>query len=260
MSWENIKLEKEGKVGVIIIDRPKALNALDPKTFNELDEALNQCIQDAQIGAVIITGGGDKAFVAGSDIKNLLTLDVKGGRHESLRGQQVFNLIATMNKPVIAAVNGYALGGGCELALACDLRIASENAKFGQPEIKLAVTPGYAGTQRLPRIVGRGNAFKMLFTGDMIDAQEAYRIGLVQEVVSADQLRKHVLELAQKLADSAPLAIAAIKRCVRLGMEVSLDEGSRIEAEEFGLLFGTQDLREGMTAFIEKRPPKFKGK
>jgi enoyl-CoA hydratase len=259
MAWENIQLKISEQVATLTIDRPKALNALDPLTFKELEEALLQIQNNALIRVLVITGGGDKAFVAGSDIKNLASLDVIGATQESQNGMRIFDLIATMPKPVIAAVNGFALGGGCELAMACDIRIASDKAKFGQPEVKLGVTPGYAGTQRLPRIVGKGMAYKLLFTGDMINAEEALRIGLVQEVYPAEELMVKVMELAQKIAQLAPLALAAIKHCVNNGLEVSFRDGCTIEAEQFGLLFDTKDLKEGMNAFIEKRSAHFSG-
>jgi enoyl-CoA hydratase len=259
MGWENIRLDVKAKVAILTIDRPKALNALDPQTFVELEDAILQVRHNQLIRVLVITGGGEKAFVAGSDIRNLISLDILGGTQESQNGIKVFEMISELPQPVIAAINGFALGGGCELAMACDFRIASDKAKFGQPEAKLGVTPGYAGTQRLPRLVGKGMALKLLFTGDIISAEEALRIGLVDEVISAEKLMEHVLAIATKIAEYAPLALTAMKKCVNNGLEVSFKEGCVIESEEFGILFGTKDKTEGMNAFIEKRPPIFNG-
>lgn len=260
MSFENILLEKDGAVAVVTINRPKALNALNAATLEELDRVFAGLEKDESVCAVIITGAGEKAFVAGADISFMKDLSPLEARNFALLGQAVFNRIENLPQPVIAAVNGFALGGGCELACACDIRLASENAKFGQPEVNLGVPPGFAGTQRLPRLVGKGLAKELLFTGDMITAQEAYRIGLVNKVYPAGELMEKAKEMAKKIAGKGKIAVQLVKAAVNKGMEMDLARGMAYEAEVFGLSFATEDQKEGMAAFLEKRKAEFKGK
>lgn len=260
MSFENILLEKDGAVAVVTINRPKALNALNAATLEELDRAFAELAEDKAVSAVIITGAGDKAFVAGADISFMKDLSPLEARNFALLGQAVFNRIENLPQPVIAAVNGFALGGGCELACACDIRLASENAKFGQPEVNLGVPPGFAGTQRLPRLVGKGLAKELLFAGDMIGAQEAYRIGLVNKVFPAGELMEAARAMAAKIAGKGRIAVQLTKSAVNQGMEMDLARGMAYEAEIFGLSFATEDQKEGMSAFLEKRKAEFKGK
>ncbi|HMM22378.1 MAG TPA: short-chain-enoyl-CoA hydratase [Selenomonadales bacterium] len=258
--YENLLLEKEGGIAVVTINRPKALNALNAATINELDKIASQLVADDEVKVVILTGAGDKAFVAGADITYMQSMTAMDGRNWAKLAQAVFNKIENLPKPVIAAVNGYALGGGNEIAMACDIRIASENAKFGQPEVSLGIPPGFAGTQRLPRLVGKGRAKELLFTGDMIDAAEAYRIGLANKVVAPEELINAAKAMANKIMSRAPIAVQVCKSCVNEGLDVDLESGVAYEAEVFGLCFATADQKEGMTAFIEKRKPNFSGK
>ena len=259
MSYENIHLEKRWPLAVVVLDRPKVLNALNAATFAELDSAFDELAKDSEVRVVLLTGAGDRAFAAGADIRELAAVDAGGGETFSLRGQAVFRKIETLGKPVIACVRGFALGGGCELAMACTLRIAAEDAKFGQPEVKLGVIPGYGGSQRLPRLVGRGAALKLLLTGAIIDAQEAFRIGLVDEVVPAAGLMQRAEVLAGEIAAQAPLAIAETLRVVDEGLDVPLDLALQREADRFGHLCDTADKAEGTRAFLEKRQPVWKG-
>jgi len=208
----------------------------------------------------LITGAGPKAFIAGADIADLARQGPFDGKARALRGQAVLRRLETCGKPVVAAVNGFALGGGCELALACHIRMASENAKFGQPEVRLGIIPGYAGSQRLPRLIGKGRALQLLLTGEMIDAHEAYRIGLVNSVVPPDRLLAEAEKLLRTILAQGPIAVRLALEAVERGLEMSLDEGSNLEANLFGLLASSQDMREGLTAFLEKRPPKFEGR
>jgi enoyl-CoA hydratase len=260
MNWDNILLEKDGAVAVVTINRPKALNALNAAVLNELDLVFTGLAADSAISVVILTGAGEKAFVAGADIAFMQKLTALEAREFALLGQAVFNRIENLPLPVIAAVNGFALGGGCELAMACDMRFAAENARFGQPEVGLGVPPGFAGTQRLPRLVGKGRAKELLFSGEMIDAQEAYRIGLVNRVCPAAGLMETVKALARKIASKGQVAVRLTKSAVNQGMEMDTERAMAYEAEVFALAFATADQREGMTAFLEKRPPNFKGK
>ncbi|MBD3413983.1 MAG: enoyl-CoA hydratase [Candidatus Aminicenantes bacterium] len=258
--YKNLKTEKDNNIGVIFINRPDKLNALNRETVKELNKAFSSFQGDDEVKAVVLTGSGEKAFVAGADIKELSGLDLSSGKEYVLEGQQLMNLIEDFKKPVIGAINGFALGGGTELALACHIRIASENAKMGQPEVKLGLIPGFGGTQRLPRLVGKGIAMEMILSGKTIDAQEAYRIGLVNEVISQDQLLPHCKALAQKMASNGPKAVENCIQSINKGMEKPLGDGLLLEAELFGKTCATEDSKEGTKAFLEKRKPEFRGK
>lgn len=260
MSFENLLVERDGPVTVITLNRPKVLNALNAQTFDELSRAIEDAAADKDTRAIVLTGAGEKAFVAGADINEFAGQTPVAGRDHARRGQRVFDRIERLGKPVIAAVNGFALGGGCELAMACTLRIAADTARFGQPEINLGLIPGYAGTQRLPRLVGRGRALELLLTGDMIGAEEAWRIGLVNKVVPAAQLLDEAKKLAHVIAAKAPVAVGAILDAVSSGGEMAFAEAEEHEATLFGLVFTTDDMREGTRAFLEKRKPVFTGK
>ncbi|CAM2069533.1 Enoyl-CoA hydratase/isomerase family protein [Sulfidibacter corallicola] len=257
---ETLLIDRREGVALITIERPEALNALNDRVFRDLDQCLDELADDAEIGAVILTGSGEKAFVAGADIKELATLDTLSAKTLSARGQRVFNKIETLPKPVVAAVNGFALGGGCELAMACHFRVASERAKFGLPEVGLGLIPGYAGTQRLPRLVGKGVAMELVLTGDMIDAARAHAIGLVNHVVRPEDLVPFTLKLVGKILKKGPLAVRHALEAVTAGVEMSREDGERLEAALFGILATTEDTKEGLAAFIEKRPPQFKGR
>jgi len=259
MNYENIRVEKRGAVATVVLDRPKVLNALNAATFEELDSAFDELGADGEVRVVLLTGEGDRAFAAGADIRELDAVGPGEGKAFALRGQAVFRKIETLGKPVIACVRGFALGGGCELAMACTLRIAGDDAKFGQPEVKLGVVPGYGGSQRLPRLVGRGAALKLLLTGATIHAAEALRIGLVDEVVPGAELMQRGEALAQEIAAQAPLAIADAIQLVDEGLNLPLDLALLREAEYFGKLCDTADKREGTRAFLEKRRPEWKG-
>ena len=243
----------------ITVDRPDKLNALNGTVIAELGDAVTRIETDAAVRGVILTGSGQKAFVAGADIAELTAQTPMEGRTRSRLGQQVFRRLELCGKPVIAAVNGFALGGGCELAMACHIRVASEHARFGQPEVKLGIGPGYGGTARLPRLVGKGRALELLLTGGMIDAAEAYRIGLVNRVVPADRLLAEAEALLRTILDNGPLAVRACLEAVEAGLETNLDQALLLEANYFGLLSATADMREGTKAFLEKRKPVFKG-
>jgi enoyl-CoA hydratase len=260
MSFENILVDRDGPSAVITINRPKVLNALNTQTLDELRRAILDLKQDAGVRAVVITGAGEKSFVAGADINELAVQTPAAGREHAIRGQHVLDLIEHLGKPVIAAINGYALGGGCELAMACTIRIAADTARLGQPEINLGLIPGYAGTQRLGRIVGRGRALELLLTGDQIPAQEALRLGLVNRVVPAAELMTEARKLAATLAAKAPIAVRYILDAVHKGLEMPLPQAQTFEATLFGLVASTEDMREGTKAFLEKRKPDFKGR
>jgi enoyl-CoA hydratase len=260
MAFDNLLLERDGAVASITINRPKVLNALNTQTLDELRRAILELKQDAGVRVVILTGAGEKAFVAGADINELAVQTPTSGCEHALAGQHVFDLIENMGKPVIAAINGYALGGGCELAMACTLRIAADTAKIGQPEVTLGLMPGYAGTQRLPRLVGKGKAMEMILTGAPIAADEAQRIGLVNRVVAAAELMTHATALAAQLAKSAPIAMRYIINAINKGVEMPFAEACQYEATLFGLVASTEDMREGTKAFLEKRKPEFKGR
>jgi enoyl-CoA hydratase len=260
MAYENLLVERDGAVLIITINRPKVLNALNGPTIAELDRAIADAQADDAIHAVLLTGAGDRSFVAGADINELAVQTPVAGREHARTGQALFDRIERLGKPVIAAVNGFALGGGCELAMACTLRIAADTAKFGQPEINLGLIPGYAGSQRLPRLVGRGRALELLLTGQQIAADEAWRIGLVNRVVPAAQLQAEARALAQTLAAKAPVAVRYILEAVAGGLEMSFADAQDYEATLFGLVSTTDDMREGTRAFLEKRPAEFKGR
>ena len=260
MTYENILFEKKNSIAYVTINRPKVLNALNTATMEELGGAFQEIKNDASIRVVILTGSGEKAFVAGADIGELARQDAVSGKEYAHRGQNVLNLIENLGKPVIACINGFALGGGCELALACTMRLASDNAKLGQPEVKLGIIPGYGGSQRLPRLVGKGLAMQMVLAGEMITAQEAHRIGLVNEVTSAAELIPRAEAIAAKIMANGPLAVRYALEAVNNGMEMPLAEGLFLEASLFGLCCATEDKKEGTSAFLEKRAAQFKGK
>jgi enoyl-CoA hydratase len=260
MAFDNLLLERDGAVAIVTVDRPAVLNALDTRTMDELRRAVLELKHDATVRAVVVTGTGEKAFVAGADIEELAKLGPDQAKAYAIAGQHVFDLLENLGKPVIAALNGFALGGGCELALACTFRLASETARLGQPEVKLGLIPGFAGTQRLTRLVGKGRALDLILTGRMVDADEALRIGLVHRVVPAASLMTEARALAASLADLAPVAMRYAMDAINRGAEVAFPEAAYLEATLFGLLFSTDDAREGTTAFLEKRKAAFKGK
>jgi enoyl-CoA hydratase len=257
MPYHTLLFDERDGVAFITINRPDKLNALNDQVVDELAHAAERVATEPGIRGVIITGAGPKAFVAGADIADLAKQGPFDGKARALRGQAMLRRFETCGKPVIAAVNGYALGGGCELALACHLRVASESAKFGQPEVKLGIAPGYGGTQRLPRIVGKGNALYLLLTAEMIDAHEAYRIGLVNKVVPPGELLAASEQVLRVILTMGPLAVRLALEAVDQGLEMTLEEGLLLEANHFGLLAATQDMKEGLTAFMEKRAPRF---
>jgi len=260
MEFKNILIERKDKLEIITINRPNVLNALNDETISELHQGLREIFKDEQVRVIIFTGAGEKAFVAGADISELKVCNALSGHRKSINGQRLLYHIENMEQVAIAAINGFALGGGCELALACDIRIASENAKLGQPEVNLGIIPGYGGTQRLARLAGRGKAKELIFTGDMVDAAEALRIGLVEKVVPQAELLKTAEEMAAKIISKGPLAIKAAKRAINLGLDVDLKSGLEYEAMEFSAICSTEDKTEGTSAFLEKRKPNFKGK
>ncbi|MDH4156956.1 MAG: enoyl-CoA hydratase-related protein [candidate division Zixibacteria bacterium] len=257
--YKNILVEKKDSVLIVTINRERALNALNKETVGELQQVFSYYWTAKDINCVIITGSGDKAFVAGADIPELGDLDVRSGTDLSANGLYLMKTIQNFPRPVIAAINGFALGGGCELAMACDIRLASEKARLGQPEVNLGIIPGYGGTQRLSRLVGRGKALQLILTGDMIDAREAFRVGLVDEVYPHEELMTKALEMAGKIASKAPLAVSMAKECINRGLDVSLAHGCDLEKANFGQVCGTGDKNEGIEAFMEKRQPKFTG-
>ena len=260
MSFENLLIEQDGNIAVVYVNRPTALNALNYDTLKDLRQAFADLETNDEIDVIILTGAGDKAFVAGADIAAMKDFDALAAREFGAFGQKVLAEIENNKKPVIAAVNGFALGGGCELAMACDIRIASEKAKFGQPEVNLGITPGFAGTQRLPRLVGKGIAKELIYTADAIDAQEALRIGLVNKVVPADELLEAAKKMAKKIASKGQIAIRMSKQAINSGLEMDSDRAYDYEANCFGFCFSTQDQKEGMSAFLEKRKAEFKTK
>src|SRR5437016_2145312 len=256
-TYENVVVEREGPIATITVNRPKSLNALNSHTLRELTQAVREC---ADQRAIVLTGAGEKAFVAGADIAEMAPMTPWAAREFSELGHVATALLEDLPCATIAAVNGYALGGGCELAVACDMIYASENARFGQPEVNLGVTPGFGGSQRLVRLVGKLRAKEMIFTGDMIDARKALEIGLCLEVLPKDQLLAHCRAVAEKISTKGPLAVARSKRLVERGYDIPLRSANRQEAETLALLFDTEDRREGMRAFLEKRAPKYVGK
>ena len=260
MPYENVLVETKDSIAHVTINRPKVLNALNVKTVLELTEVFQGLAGDDDVAAVILTGSGEKSFVAGADITEFLDLSADGARDYAKRGQKLFSMIERLGKPVIAAVNGFALGGGCEIAMACTFRIASENAKLGQPEVSLGRIPGFGGTQRLPRLVGKGRAMEMILTGRPIDAETAEKYGLVNRVVPQEKLIETCEKAAKTIAKQGPLAVKYCLEAVDSGLNMTLDEGLVLEADLFGLVFASEDSKEGTTAFVEKRKPDFKGK
>jgi len=260
MTFQTLLVEVTDGVATVTVNRPDKLNALNDVVVAELSQAALALKADPAVKGVILTGAGPKGFVAGADIGELAQQGVGDARERALKGQAMVSAFETMGKPVVAAVNGFALGGGCELAMGCHVRIASETAKFGQPEVKLGLTAGYGGTQRLPRLVGRGRALHLLLTGETIDAQEAYRIGLVTKVVPPDQLLPEAAKLLRTILANGPVAVALTTEAVHRGSDHSLADGLRVEADVFGVVAATEDMKEGTKAFLEKRPATFKGK
>ncbi|MGA8308439.1 MAG: enoyl-CoA hydratase-related protein [Terriglobales bacterium] len=260
LTLETVLYEKRESIAYITFNRPKVLNALSHRTWEDLRSALVDAQGDASVRGVILTGAGDKAFIAGADIGELATATAVGAEEASHFGQEVLNLIENLGKPVVGAINGFALGGGCETAMACTLRIASEHAKFGQPEVKLGVLPGGGGTQRLPRLIGKGRALQIILSGEMISAQEAYRIGLVNEVVAPAEVIPRAEAILKQIFANAPLAIKYSLEAVNKGMETSQSEGQVLEASFFGLCAGTEDKKEGTQAFLQRRAPQFQGR
>ncbi|MBX2990307.1 MAG: enoyl-CoA hydratase/isomerase family protein [Bacteroidetes bacterium] len=260
MNLQTLLFETNERIATVTINRPDKLNALNAQAKSELREVFSQIKTDSSVDVVILTGAGEKAFVAGTDIKELTVLNSETGKEFSAKGQEVFDLIENLGKPVIAAVNGYALGGGCELALACHIRIASENAKFGQPEVNLGVIPGYGGTQRLARLIGRGRAMELILTGNQMDAQEALRVGLVNKIVPQADLMSAALTMAELIASKGQIAIRMALKAVNMTQETMLNDGQKLEASLFGVCCDSEDFKEGTAAFLEKRKPVFKKK
>jgi enoyl-CoA hydratase/carnithine racemase len=259
-SFDTVLYEKRNATAYVTLNRPEVMNALNRKAITELSAAFADAQEDSQIRGVIITGAGNRAFIAGADITELATATPIEAERQTRAGQALLNLVENLGKPVIAAVNGLALGGGCETALACTFRLASPSAKFGQPEIKLGLIPGFGGTQRLPRLVGRSVALRLILTGEMVSADEAYRIGLVDEVVEAANLIARAETILTQIAANAPLAVAYAMDAVNLGLNAALPEGLALEGKLFALCAATEDKKEGTIAFLEKRPPKFQGR
>ena len=260
MDFKNIRMERRGGVALVTVSRPEKYNALNRETLGEIESCFLQMAGDPQVRAVVITGEGEKAFISGADINELAVLDAMGAQEISAYGQRVFKRIAKFPRPVIAAVNGFALGGGCELALACHIRFASNNAKLGLPEVGLGIIPGYGGTQRLTRLIGYGRALELIVGAKTIDAAEANRIGLVNDVLPQDKLLEHCLKLAEKISKNAPLAVAAALEAAIKGSDMPLEGGLRLESTLFGVIGSTKDMHDGLNAFLEKREPEFKGR
>ena len=260
LTLKNVLYDKKGAIAYVTLNRPKVLNALNQQTWEDLRAAFEDARDDAAVRGVIITGAGDKAFIAGADIGELANVTAVEAQKSSSYGQAVLDLIEGLGKPVVAAVNGFALGGGCETAMACTIRVASENAKFGQPEVKLGVIPGGGGTQRLPRLVGKGRALQLILSGEMIGAQEAYRIGLANEVVPAADLITRAEAILKQIFANAPIAVKFSLEAVNKGLEASQAEGLSLEAALFGLCAGTEDKKEGTQAFLQKRAAQFQGR
>lgn len=256
---KTLLLEKREGVAIVTMNRPEALNALNTDMLKELGVLAKELAQDQSIGAVVFTGAG-KSFVAGADIGEMANLSGAQGRDFGVLGQEVFRVIELMKKPTIAAINGFALGGGCELAMSCDLRLAGEKAKFGQPEVGLGITPGFSATVRLPKLVGVAKAKELIFTGKIIDAKEAERLGLVNQVIAQDNLLEEALKMAKEILKKAPLAVQYAKEAINRTLEVDIDTGNSIESAYFGLCFSTKDQKTGMSSFLKKETPKFQGK
>ena len=260
LTLENVLYEKKESIAYVTVNRPKVLNALNKKTWADLRTAFEAARDDAAVRGVILSGAGDKAFIAGADISELANVSAVEAEESSTFGQEVLNLVENLDKPVIAAINGFALGGGCETAMACTIRVASEHAKFGQPEVKLGLIPGGGGTQRMPRLVGKGRALQIILSGEIISAQEAYRIGLVNEVVPAADLITRSEAILKQIFSNAPIAVKYSLEAVNKGLETSVAEGLSLEASLFGLCAGTEDKKEGTQAFLQKRAPQFQGR
>jgi len=260
MTFENLLIERDDAVAIVTFNRPKVLNALNTQTMNELSAAIAGFKSDAGVRAIVLTGAGEKSFVAGADINELAVLTPVEGKEHARRGQRIFDAIEQLGKPVIAAVNGFALGGGCEMIMACTMRVAADTARFGQPEINLGIIPGYGGSQRLPRLVGRGIALEMILSGDMISAGRAYEIGLVNRVVPAAELMTEAKKIAHMLASKAPIAVRYIIEAVHQGLEGPLDAGQYLETALFGAIASSADMKEGTKAFLEKRKAVWQGK
>ena len=260
MAYANLLFDVKDQIARITFNRPSVLNALNRKTMDELGDCLNAARRDDSVRVLILTGSGEKAFIAGADINELAQRTPVDGKEFSLYGQEIIHRLETMGKPSIAAINGFALGGGCELALACTIRIASRNAKLGQPEVKLGILPGYGGSQRLARLCGKGVAHELILTGEMITAEEALRIGLVNRVTEPGELISTAEAIARKIIANAPLAVKYAMEAIEHGVEMTQEEGLFLEATLFGLCCATEDMREGTKAFLEKRPPVFQGK
>lgn len=260
LTLANVRYEKKGSTAYVTVNRPKVLNALNTATWTDLRAAFEDAKADASVHGVILTGVGDKAFIAGADISELAHVDAYEAEESSRFGQSVLDIVENLGKPVIAAINGFALGGGCETAMACTMRIAAEHAKFGQPEVKLGLLPGGGGTQRLPRLVGKGRALQLILTGETISAQEAYRIGLVNEVVPAADVIPRAEAILNQIAANAPIAVKFSLEAANRGLETSQSEGLVLEASFFGICAATEDKKEGTSAFLEKRTPKFRGR
>jgi enoyl-CoA hydratase len=260
LALANVRYEKKGAIAYVTVNRPKVLNALNTPTWTDLQAAFEDAKADASVHGVILTGAGDKAFIAGADISELANVDAYDAEESSRFGQSVLDLVENLGKPVIAAINGFALGGGCETAMACTLRIATEHARFGQPEVKLGLLPGGGGTQRLPRLVGKGRALQLILTGETISAQEAYRIGLVNEVVPAADLIARAETILKQISANAPIAVKFSLEAANKGMDTSQAEGFALEASYFGICAATEDKKEGTSAFLEKRAPQFHGR
>ncbi len=260
MEFQNLTLTFKNKIALVTVNRPDKLNALNNATLDDLHNCFSSLANDEEVNVVILTGAGEKAFVAGADIVELNKLDETSGKLFSEKGQRIFSLIENFDKPVIAAVNGFALGGGCELALACHIRLASEKAKFGQPEVNLGIIPGYGGTQRLTRLINSGRAAELILTGDMIDAAEAYRIGLVNKIYPAEELISKAFEIAEKISSKGQIAVELALKSIVSCDEISQTDGEKLEAGLFGKCCGTEDFKEGTSAFLEKRKPVFKNR
>lgn len=260
MAYQYLLFETKDRIAHLTINRPDKRNALNWQTMEELSDAFSRVAADEDVGGVILTGAGEKSFVAGADIGELAEKDAVGAKEFALATQRILTQIEGFSKPVVAAVNGYALGGGCELAMACHMRIASERAKFGQPEVNLGIIPGNGGTQRLPRLVGKGRAIELVLTGRMVDAEEALRIGLVNQVVPPEKLIAACEELLGTILQKGPVAVRLALEAIHHGLNMTLEEGVQLEANLFGMCFSTEDMREGTRAFLEKRQPVFKGR
>lgn len=258
MELKNVLLEREGNVAIVTINRPKALNALNSETLHDLDNVVEHLEGENDVYAVILRGAGEKSFVAGADIAEMKDLNEEEGKNFGLLGNKVFRRLENLDKPVIAAISGFALGGGCELAMSCDIRIASEKAKFAQPEVGLGITPGFGGTQRLPRIVGDAIAKEMIYTGKIVKADEALRIGLINKIVAPEVLMDEAMKMALMIAGNAPIAVKLCKDAINRGTQVDIDAAIVVEAEDFGKCFATEDQVEGMSAFVERREKNFK--